>query len=151
MLNKYAGKHCEKCGTDKDITRDHIIPRWLVKGLSFFLLDVYIVNNDQYLCKTHNLEKGAILDYKDERVRRFLRRFCVMITQKLDEFERQTRRERAQATMETMRLNDIEFGKGEKPAGNVFKIENETEVEKNIGKDKVREKRKNKELDGIKF
>lgn len=97
---KYKNKHCEKCGTSSDITRDHIIPKWFERRFKYFQFEVYMVNNDQYLCESHNLEKGGIIDYKDERVRRFLRRFIEMIDDKIREAEKGIRIEKMKATIE---------------------------------------------------
>lgn len=99
ISKKYEGKHCEVCGTGEDITRDHIIPKWLERRFVYFDLSVYVVNNDQYLCKTHNSNKGGKIDYRDERVRRFLRKFIAMIEDKTREVELEIRTERFRATM----------------------------------------------------
>lgn len=99
-MNNYEGKHCEVCGLGKDITRDHIIPKWLEKRLPFFQLDFYMVNNDQYLCKAHNYQKGGIIDYQDTRVRRFIRKFINALEDKLTKAETEIRVAKMKATLE---------------------------------------------------
>lgn len=110
-INKYEGKHCEVCGTPLKITRDHIVPKWLENRFSYFQLDIYMVNNDQYLCETHNSRKGGIIDYKDERVRRFLRKFIKALDDRIVAVEKEIRTERFKATMEAKKLTENEKNK----------------------------------------
>lgn len=109
-IEKYKGKHCEVCGTPSEITRDHIVPKWLERRFEYFQFEVYMVNNDQYLCKTHNQNKGGVIDYTDERVRRFLKRFIQMIQHKIDVAERDVRNERTKEMVEE-RKSEIEKNK----------------------------------------
>lgn len=156
--DKYEGKHCEICGTGTDITRDHIIPKWLERRFAYFQLDVYIVNNDQYLCKSHNSQKGGKIDYKDIRVRNFIKKFIGMLEEKLRDVEETIRIEKFKSTMEEKRLKDTEIKvvkvvkKKEKPVIELSNEENEI-IE---SKERVRNKRENKakekkDLDEIKF
>lgn len=99
ISGKYKGKHCEECGVSVNITRDHIIPKWLERRFEYFGLDVYIVSNEQYLCGQHNQNKGGKIDYRDERVRRFLKKFVEMLTNKINSVEKEIRAERFRETM----------------------------------------------------
>lgn len=150
--DKYEGKHCEVCGTPIDITRDHIIPKWLERRFAYFQLEVFIVNNDQYLCKAHNYAKGGIIDYEDVRVRKFLRKFISMLEEKLRQVEEKIRVEKFQKTMETKRLKDIELKKKETPVVNLFEGREIVEDPKAKGRKRHENKAKDKEdVSGIKF
>ena len=120
IITKYKGKHCEICGVGADITRDHIIPKWLERRFEYFQLDVYMVNNDQYLCRLHNGQKGGIIDYRDERVRRFLRKFIKMIENKIRDVEAELKSERMKATLKVKRDEKLKkLGVGDKEVDKV--------------------------------
>lgn len=66
-------KKCVKCGSIKNLTKDHIIPQWLWKRLKYFNLSIKkrkkIMKkrtNIQILCAKCNEKKGAVIDYNNE-------------------------------------------------------------------------------------
>jgi len=68
MRNKLKthGGQCAKCESTLNITVDHIIPQNFLTMLGF--PDAYKeLDNLQYLCEKHNIEKGNILDYTNPR------------------------------------------------------------------------------------
>ena len=147
ITEKYKGKHCEVCGTDKNITRDHIIPKWLEKRFPFFGLDIHIVNNDQYLCDVHNTQKGGKIDYSDERVRRFLRKFVIILQEKLEDVDREIKLEKHKVIKEARKNEQDAFDRVEYEK---LKKEQEERAKNKAKDDKKREATK-KELNGIKF
>lgn len=66
---------CAKCGSEKNLTKDHIIPRWLYKRINNFDVNIKIdmrfkknlgQNNIQILCAYCNSKKGGGLDMEHQ-------------------------------------------------------------------------------------
>lgn len=74
---------CAICGTTKNLTRDHIIPKWLYKRADK-IIPGYSVTMDrvqtQKLCYWHNREKGGSLDASTE----LGKDFCIRLREVID-------------------------------------------------------------------
>lgn len=71
-------KECAKCGERNNLTKDHIIPKWLTKHLNIIIgtsLEKWKIqrgrgtNNIQILCYKCNSTKGDKLDFHDNNTR----------------------------------------------------------------------------------
>ena len=69
QIYRYAEWRCEKCGTEQNLTRDHIVPRSMGGSNKHY--------NLQILCKNCNEEKGATIELFTQRkkARRYVREF----------------------------------------------------------------------------
>lgn len=77
-------KICVKCRGDKNITRDHKVPRWLVERAHFFGLekpDPY--KNYQKMCQPCNCDKGGMIDYSDPFVREYMKKLVDSVNSSL--------------------------------------------------------------------
>lgn len=82
---------CSKCGSDKDLTRDHVIPDWFRSKVHNFGFRIHtgkstFPNYQKYqtLCKECNLKKGGKIDWSNEVVREYMRKFANNILAVLD-------------------------------------------------------------------
>lgn len=74
-------KRCLKCGTTNDLTRDHVVPRAVLKCIltrdqydEFTSNTSRIALNFQVLCTTCNQDKGTdIIDYRETFITAILR------------------------------------------------------------------------------
>lgn len=68
-------KACVKCGATDELTRDHIIPRWIYKRSNLLQLRGLKKNlgakNYQWLCDRCNSKKGGSIDVSTEIGRDF--------------------------------------------------------------------------------
>lgn len=81
------GAVCVWCGTKDNLTRDHIIPKWLSVRLHYFGIKNFSKkNNIQILCnKCNNAHKGGRLDFQDKTVRETMREVKNFINRNLRE------------------------------------------------------------------
>lgn len=80
------GEKCSKEGCDEPgVTDDHVIPVWLIKRLPLFELEGLppVKNNRRPMCAKHNGEKGSRINYRDQKVRRFMLAFVAEILSKI--------------------------------------------------------------------
>lgn len=76
---------CEKCGQKRKLTADHIIPRWLIRRVHLFGINVDVPEERiQKICADCNQEKGGLIDYVHPTSREFLKRFATEILKKLE-------------------------------------------------------------------
>lgn len=82
---------CEKCGSQENLTRDHIIPEWFRIKARCFGFRIHTGKSSlpnfrkyQTLCKKCNLNKGGKIDWSNEVVRDYLRKFALTILDVLD-------------------------------------------------------------------
>lgn len=66
---KVAKKHCARCGADKNITADHIIPLAILRAMGIPSTES---RNLQPLCFDCNQTKGSQLDPKNRRTRQLM-------------------------------------------------------------------------------
>lgn len=65
-------KSCVKCGATDNLTKDHIIPKWIYKRSHFFHFGKNLGReNIQLLCQSCNLKKGGMIDCSTEIGREF--------------------------------------------------------------------------------
>lgn len=70
-----AGKKCERCESDKDLTVDHIIPEALLILLGFEPYLSYVPQNYGVLCRRCNQFKGNRVDYANPKTKPLLKEF----------------------------------------------------------------------------
>ena len=77
---------CPKCKEQvKRLTIDHIVPDWLVKRIDLFQVNLIIVGNKERICADCNIDKGGIVDYKDPRVKKFIKEFVIQLEEKVND------------------------------------------------------------------
>lgn len=86
-------KVCLKCGNSViALTRDHRIPRWLVKRISYLGFKQFSEHKlkkrnaemaEQLICATCNMAKGGNIDWTDTLTREFMAEFAEAILAKL--------------------------------------------------------------------
>lgn len=80
-------KLCAKCGSTDNITRDHIIPRWIMVRIHMFGIKAALPegwSNFQDLCESCNLIKGGKVDWENPIVREYMRQIAEGILSKLE-------------------------------------------------------------------
>lgn len=76
---------CEKCGTTSDLTKDHIIPKWMYKKAHIFGFKKNRgKENIQVLCHKCNNEKGGFVDCSTEIGREFWTKVRDIINKELE-------------------------------------------------------------------
>lgn len=60
-------KCCEKCGSNNDLTLDHIVPQSFIRDLGMNPDYDYNTKNFRLLCRKCNSEKGSHFDFSDLR------------------------------------------------------------------------------------
>lgn len=87
-LPQYGWKtnYCLKCGSDKDLTRDHVIPDWFRSKVHNFGFRIHTGKSTfpnykkyQTLCSKCNLKKGGKIDWSDEVVCEYFKRVAESI------------------------------------------------------------------------
>lgn len=75
---------CARCtkATSGPLTKDHVVPDWLVKRLNHFQIVITIPDNIEILCGPCNSKKGGDIDYSDPRVAQFMDLFAKEILKK---------------------------------------------------------------------
>lgn len=79
---------CPKCGKDNRMSRDHIVPRWLLRRIGQFGLNKLKQNRlvpelvFQKICVVCNYEKGGKIDYDNPIVNDFMLKFAHAILEK---------------------------------------------------------------------
>lgn len=63
---------CMKCGSDKNLTLDHIIPKMILADLGVDVENEIIEDNYQVLCRYCNTKKGSRLDIREKGVKELL-------------------------------------------------------------------------------
>lgn len=67
-------KECVKCGSTKNLTKDHIIPKWIYKRSGHFDINFKKnlgKKNTQIMCLDCNVEKSGYIDCSTEMGRDF--------------------------------------------------------------------------------
>ena len=72
---KKSGRKCDRCGTEKDLTVDHIIPESLLVQLGLEPRVSYVPQNYGVLCRRCNLFKANRLDYANPKTKPLLKEF----------------------------------------------------------------------------
>ncbi len=80
---------CETCNRRTDyITKDHIIPKWLVRRTNNFGIKVSRkMPFYRKVCAECNLKKAGTIDYADLHVREHMKRFARALKLKIKEAE----------------------------------------------------------------
>lgn len=79
---------CVKCGSEVELTKDHIIPKWIYKRCNVFGFKKNLgAQNKQTLCKVCNFKKGGAIDCQSEIGRIFWRHIRDMINIELQKYE----------------------------------------------------------------
>lgn len=75
---------CARClkPAQGPLTKDHVVPDWLVKRLDYFGFSIVIPDNVQIVCSPCNAKKGGNIDYADPRVADFMELFAQQILKK---------------------------------------------------------------------
>lgn len=60
-------KKCIKCDSTIELTKDHIIPKWIYKRCNIFGFKKNLgARNKQVMCKVCNFKKGGAIDCSNE-------------------------------------------------------------------------------------
>jgi 5-methylcytosine-specific restriction endonuclease McrA len=82
VIKEYlSGKKCERCGSDYELTLDHIIPvDFLIHSLGLTVDETYDYENFQPLCRRCNTLKSGRFDLSDERTKilaiKYINKYC---------------------------------------------------------------------------
>ena len=84
---------CEICGTTEDLTKDHIVPKWLMKRLPAFGSKLKggihgkHNSNIQTLCRPCNSEKGGKIIWESPRTREVMENLMDTIRAELSNYK----------------------------------------------------------------
>lgn len=79
---------CVKCGATEDLSKDHIIPKWIYKRAEEFGFKKNLGGrNKQIMCKPCNFKKGGGIDCSSEIGRIFWTRVRNLINDELIKHE----------------------------------------------------------------
>ncbi len=88
-------QECAVCGCEANMTRDHIVPSWLLFDCSRFDINwkELVEKNElggkmwHLVCGPCNMAKGGTIDWKDPTVRIFMKGFIAALQEKIDYHE----------------------------------------------------------------
>lgn len=71
-IRKESPQVCEKCGSEKNLTLDHIVPKNILMSMGIDPTTEVVDENYQILCNMCNVFKSARLDFSNKKTKQIL-------------------------------------------------------------------------------